>query len=482
LSHFYHILDRLRIVCSDHAKLAAEEDRDYQNYSPYLNQSMFHTNQIEYDIHQPLPHPSATTLTALISQSPLKWFKSRRPSGSILKSWKWALLERRKFEQILGKFQKLNQKLKDLLPLSIAAKFQSNNSSKELGALAQDENAKRVGLAQHARLRQIVLQPEAEENNFILQDVILESPQDSNTLVVAALRRQMTGKRETVLVEYKDYLPEPDGLELLPPSHIGGLRQLAALLASSGGQDLGTLPFVGLVDRKEEERHAFIFQFPQGASVDSPPESLHSMIEDSEKVSSRLTLSSRFTLAQAVSKRIGSFHADGWVHKSIRSESIVFFLDQTSQKPQVKSPYLVNFEYSRPETAATRLDVSDDPEKNLYRHPDRQGVPRTSFSKLHDLYSLGIVLLEIGVWQTAGSLFEQSKRMMKPGVHPSPRGIKSIFVKIAKDRLPHHMGDAYLDAVLICLDEGFQDLTSRADYPMLFHENVVEKLDIENLK
>jgi hypothetical protein len=33
--------------------------------------------------------------------------------------------------------------------------------------------------------------------------------------------------------------------------------------------------------------------------------------------------------------------------------------------------------------------VEDDIENDLYRHPDRQGQPSQSFTKLHDIYALG---------------------------------------------------------------------------------------------
>lgn len=82
----------------------------------------------------------------------------------------------------------------------------------------------------------------------------------------------------------------------------------------------------------------------------------------------------------------------------MHSNSVLFFQSSGVQNDLlVESPYLVNFEYSRPETAMTKYDFDNDLERNLYRHPDRQGHPKTSFSKLHDIYALGVVLLEIGL-------------------------------------------------------------------------------------
>ena len=72
----------------------------------------------------------------------------------------------------------------------------------------------------------------------------------------------------------------------------------------------------------------------------------------------RLNLPDRFIVAQTISKAITAFHADGWVHKIIRSQSIKFF--QNNGSLQRHSPYLVDFEYSRPETAATNFTYDMD--------------------------------------------------------------------------------------------------------------------------
>jgi hypothetical protein len=42
---------------------------------------------------------------------------------------------------------------------------------------------------------------------------------------------------------------------------------------------------------------------------------------------------------------------------------------------------------------------------NLYRHPKRQGQPTISFRNEHDVYALGVVLIEIGLWQTVDQIF-----------------------------------------------------------------------------
>ncbi len=371
--------------------------------------------------------------------------------------------------------------------LTMASSMQhASQEPLSLSLIAKDERARTLGLVPHACLRQLLVDPSSDKTEFELESCLLEAPPDlpeASALVegkFSEVDKNLQGKSK-VLVEYKEYGQPPKRQNMTTcanPNDETRVRQLASLLSSSGSHDLRTLPFKGYVNQENRKRHAFIFKFPENA-LRAEPTSLHSMI-DAESLTSRLSLPSRFHVAQTVSKTIGAFHADGWVHKSVRSQSIVFFQSLELPPPlAVKSPYLVNFEYSRPETAVTLFTSYDDLERNLYCHPDRQGPPKTSFSKLHDLYALGVVLLEIGIWQTVLSIYKQYCGRMKEGVTPSPRDIQKIFIDVAKKRLSHHMGPAYVSAVLACLSGEFEDKTSRADFPMMFQSKVVDKLDMK---
>ena len=52
-------------------------------------------------------------------------------------------------------------------------------------------------------------------------------------------------------------------------------------------------------------------------------------------------------------------------------------------------PWVLGFEYSRPE-ADFSLGITDIClARDIYRHPVRQGQPGMMFNKLHDIYALG---------------------------------------------------------------------------------------------
>lgn len=163
----------------------------------------------------------------------------------------------------------------------------------------------------------------------------------------------------------------------------------------------------------------------------------------------------------------------------MRSESICFFRKAPQQGGdsalETSSPYLVNFEFSRPLHAATRWDYDDDVERNLYRHPKRQGYPSEDFKKIHDIYALGVVLLEIGLWQTAAHIAD-----LRDG-DPVNERVQEIFIANAKTRLDHYMGKSYREAVVTCLSGELQqayDNLKAAEFAMMFRQEVVKKIQL----
>jgi serine/threonine protein kinase len=108
-------------------------------------------------------------------------------------------------------------------------------------------------------------------------------------------------------------------------------------------------------------------------------------------------LTDRITLMRLLSETVERLHAVDWLHKGLRSSNILFFTDRTTGAINLSDPYISGFEYARP---AQRDDMtqrpSEDPGADIYRHPATQAG--LGFLKSFDLYSLGVVLLEIAYW------------------------------------------------------------------------------------
>jgi hypothetical protein len=69
---------------------------------------------------------------------------------------------------------------------------------------------------------------------------------------------------------------------------------------------------------------------------------------------------------------------------------------EPERRLQISQNWVMGFEFSRPEFDFSFGRPDKDPARNVYRHPERQGKPNKPFAKIHDIYALGVVLLEIG--------------------------------------------------------------------------------------
>jgi hypothetical protein len=183
------------------------------------------------------------------------------------------------------------------------------------------------------------------------------------------------------------------------------------------------------------------------------------------------SITQRLHLARNLAKAIGYVHTFGFVHKNVRPESVLIF---DRGDGQGMSAFLVGFENFRRDEGSTQRLGDDALDKNLYRHASRQGLnPREDYEMRHDIYSLGVCLLEIGLWESfveydpttlAHSLSQLLTAPFEIGNSLVPTALreqaKDRFSALARKCLPGCMGDRYAEIVetcLTCLDPGNVD-------------------------
>ena len=186
-------------------------------------------------------------------------------------------------------------------------------------------------------------------------------------------------------------------------------------------EELRSLHCLGYCERPEteadQEAIGYIYAFPDGAPGE--PFSLSPKIEhpsDSPPSSSQ-----RLSLVHPIAKALSLLHLLGWLHKSFHIQNILFFACSLSEV-DLASPYLTGFDFSRVEVD-TFTEIPDKAHlHNLYRHPQAQGVPletiaidaevsitpRQSFMKIHDIYGLGVTMLEIGLWESISAVKDRA--------------------------------------------------------------------------
>jgi hypothetical protein len=125
---------------------------------------------------------------------------------------------------------------------------------------------------------------------------------------------------------------------------------------------------------------------------------------------------------------------------------------------------LVGFEKFRLADGQTLRQGDSSWEKDLYRHPSRQGLqPEEDYVLQHDIYSLGVLLLEIGLWTsfvvqgsspdnfTPGPALNINGFLAEKNQRKKATEIKRTLVDMASNRLPNKMGWKYTNIVLSCL-------------------------------
>jgi hypothetical protein len=303
----------------------------------------------------------------------------------------------------------------------------------------------------------------------------------------------------TALVEYRSYVEQ----------EAKKVRDIALVLHHTS-ESMAILSCKGFKARTKVNpaRFELIFPLPPGSAQ---PRTLRDvLLGDESRSGVPFSLTWCLELGIRLATAIMYVHTSGLVHKNIRPENLILLGDHITSKGDERPVrgktagklYLIGFEFARKEDEASTRIGDDTWWKNLYRHPQRQGVhPEIDFNILHDIYSLGVVLLEIALWRSL--VLEETddntseKRYVvnrdavkisdkKTGRLKDPEEIKKIFVDKAADFIPQVFGDKYRDVVemcLNCLDKGgLKDIENAKDQDgitvgMAYIEKILTTLD-----
>ncbi|KAI0880959.1 prion-inhibition and propagation-domain-containing protein [Annulohypoxylon maeteangense] len=204
---------------------------------------------------------------------------------------------------------------------------------------------------------------------------------------------------------------------------------------------------LGYIHDPSSARFGIVFELPALTST-SIPLSLY----DRFQISLKPSLTVRLDMARKLTVSLEYIHAMKWLHKGLRSDDILFL--QSSGFDWL-SFCICGFEYSRPANPNEVTELpSDNREHDLYRHPDVQfDVPRDGeygYKEKHDIYSLGVILTEIGLWQPIHQVLGISlNRFIR---RPIIREARSNLLKPESIAiLESETGERYTDAVILCL-------------------------------
>jgi hypothetical protein len=128
---------------------------------------------------------------------------------------------------------------------------------------------------------------------------------------------------------------------------------------------------------------------------------------------------------------------------------------QATEGPQIGTPYLVGFSYARRGTARSTGSSRAEWRKEIYRHPERQAAelgvdPEVYYKPYHDLYSLGVVLLELGLWERLETAYDTELKRATPNQR------KGRLIDLANTYLPLKVGSTFARIVRGCLEAGHE--------------------------
>ena len=266
-----------------------------------------------------------------------------------------------------------------------------------------------------------------------------------------------------VLVDYACYDPAYRLTEVSPPTD--RLENLLSILTRlSNNQSFhGTLKCLGYFEDPKQPRFGLVFELP--TSVYSGPADSHKPIEELKPVtllsvlqtgskflhnsnSATPPLEDRFRLAFTLALTFSKIHGDSFLHKDVNSTNIMVFkktkrhsANSRALQYSLRSPVICSFDLFSDFDIETPKTT---PTLNIYRHPEDPkftGSKDQEYNANFDLYGLGLVLLEIGLWVPLLDLWKQ-----KYTLSDFKQRIEDVYIR----RLASKCGTAYMQVVRDC--------------------------------
>lgn len=197
----------------------------------------------------------------------------------------------------------------------------------------------------------------------------------------------------------------------------------------------------------------------------------------------RFPLKKHFILAQMLAYILMYLHLADWLHKAIQSENILFFINNENVI-QLDLPYLIGFEYSRPDKANKQTkNIEEKGYYRFYRHLKATAILVADFqeplgspgyyTKAYGIYSLGMVLMEIRLIITPREIMERQKASKEKPLEE----IYQISIKKIIPNLYFAMGNIFADIALTCINGLLETLLGYLLYRE-FYRKVVCQLDL----
>jgi hypothetical protein len=205
----------------------------------------------------------------------------------------------------------------------------------------------------------------------------------------------------------------------------------------------------------------YFFYYEEGNQLlfaQTPPYSTLSMATLAEVIEAdsfpkiTTSLTERLKLAYKLAEAVFFCHTAGLLHKNITSSSVVALRrlqpPHGSCIPDIDDSYLMVSELISDVPAGT-FNRFNCPrwDSEIFQHMDLlEGKRKTSYIRAYDVYSLGVVLLEVGLWQRIRHAMRDTDST-KLDLLDNVRALPSLLPKVGS-----RLGQGYQNAVKWCLN------------------------------
>jgi hypothetical protein len=387
---------------------------------------------------------------------------AKSPQISLLR-FRWVLHDKIAFERLIEDLKDFNDGLHATLVPLVQRNVECNVCSQVSDAAHQVDELRTIqAISPEFEMLQNTVSfkafnIEVHQHNAI-DDLRLSTPEipssalsflDNNNTASRNVRSQAycrmhsTGLPQAVLVEWKYYEQNLEVKVSLDQS-LHRINRLVRLLGQKPKpKDFRTLDCIGYVHDRFHARVGLVFALDHVDFISSLSRvqvkdlttwiSLYDLIEKQPKLP---LLGHRVDLALALLRSMIQLHSTGWLHKGFQSSSILFLSPANSKDNEghpslppvteslglsvdIRDPKVMGFEFSRP---SSKAEFSDDIRggslgcheaymhpgylKSALAHVDMESSDVNRFKHEYDMYSLGCVLLEIGLWRRLTDLWK----------------------------------------------------------------------------
>ena len=294
---------------------------------------------------------------------------------------------------------------------------------------------------------------------------------------------------------------------------VNEVKEIASCLRRQSAAETMPQGILKCLGYREKPKLELIFELPLGKSQLRTMENLIQG-DQGHGYCGRRSLDSRYILARRISEAVLAVHTSNRVHKNIRPDTILMVKSETNAAADglnFGNPYLTDWTMLRKIDSPSSMVGENDWLNDIYRHPRRQGLqPEDRYNMGHDIYSLGVNLLVIGLWEPLiiidsgiklpsdkyrekavklslvqaevmaayekaqdDTRAQNARRLLK--ALTKPLVMQQTLQGMAGEELPSRMGLKYTAVViscLSCLEGGFED-------PKVFEETRKQAVGIE---